>query len=195
MPDRSNKYPSKSVIYMRVNPSSGHMQTTLEQQRGYMKIRSLLWGGLIVLFTCAWPNQAFSQQLEEKDLYGRWENTGSFKDGAQQLDALLIQNPKTYYFTFNSDGTFIYEVVSLRRDSKGKVREGKWQLSPDGQRLTLLDNEVKIDNREVPSDFLDYKGDGSLSTKPVIYPILEYNPKKLVLYDEYHKTRDVFLRR
>ena len=160
-----------------------------------MMIESFLWGGLMVFLLCSWPTQTSAQQLKEKDLYGRWENSGSYKDGVQQLQALLVPSPKTYYFTFHSNGTFTYDVVSLREDLNEKMRKGRWQLSPDGQRLTLMDDKVQTDKREVPADFLHFETDGSLSSKPVIYPILECTHNKLVLYDEYHKTRDVFLRR
>ncbi len=134
------------------------------------------------------------QEHQIEDLYGTWRNTGSFKNGAQALVALrdTIKNPTHYYFTFNKDGSFAYDVVSLRKGLKGTTRKGKWFLSPNTQRLTLIDSKVSPEKREIPGDFMDFENDGTLSTKPIIFPILELTKNKLVLYDEYHKTLDIY---
>jgi hypothetical protein len=150
------------------------------------------------LWLCSgiWIFTLFSVSAQDstvENLLGKWENTGSFRDGKQQLTALqdTLKNPTTYYFTFFADGTFIYDVISLEEGLKGSRRKGKWQLSPNMQRITLLDEQVRPDERKIPGDFLNFETDGSLSTKPVIYPILEFTPKKLVLYDEFHQTLDI----
>ena len=138
--------------------------------------------------------QAESQQIRINDLYGTWVNTGSFKDGEQVLVALkdTVKNPMKYHFTFNTDGSFSYDVVSLKDGLKGTRRKGKWQLSPNRQRITLLDDQINPEEREIPGDFLNLGTEGSLANKPLIFPIMELTPKKLVLYDEYHKTLDIF---
>lgn len=138
--------------------------------------------------------QAESQQIRINDLYGTWVNTGSFKDGEQVLVALkdTVKNPVKYHFTFNTDGSFSYDVVSLKKGLKGIKRKGKWQLSPNRQRITLLDDQINPEEREVPGDFLNFDFEGSLANKPIIFPIMELTSKKLVLYDEYHKTLDIF---
>ncbi len=118
---------------------------------------------------------------------------GSFRDGQQVLEALkdTIANQKQYYFTFNQNGTFTYDIVSLE-NQKNATRNGSWHLSPNGKRLTLIDSAIDQENRKIPDDFLNFASDGSLSTKPLIFPILELTATKLVLYDEYHKTLDIF---
>ncbi|MBT8285287.1 MAG: hypothetical protein KJO93_09610 [Muriicola sp.] len=138
--------------------------------------------------------QAESQQIRINDLYGTWVNTGSFKDGEQLLVALkdTAKNPMKYYFTFNTDGSFSYDVVSLKDGLKGTKRKGNWQLSPNRQRITLLDDQINPEEREIPGDFINLDTEGSLANKPIIFPIMELTPKKLVLYDEYHKTLDIF---
>ncbi|QBA64063.1 hypothetical protein [Muriicola soli] len=65
-------------------------------------------------------------------------------------------------------------------------------MSPNKKRITLIDDAINAEERKIPGDFLNFKTDGSLASKPFIFPILELSPKKLVLYDEYHKTRDVY---
>ena len=118
---------------------------------------------------------------------------GSFRDGQQVLQALkdTTENQKQYYFTFNQNGTFTYDIVSLENQKNAK-RSGSWHLSPNGKRLTLIDAAIDQENRKIPGDFLNFATDGTLSTKPMIFPILELTPTKLVLYDEYHKTLDIF---
>ena len=102
---------------------------------------------------------------------------GSFRNGEQVLEVLkdTIANPKHYYFTFNQDGTFTYDVLSPGKEQQGATRNGTWHLSPNGKRLTLLDSAVDPEKRKIPGD-------------------LELTRKKLVLYDEYHKTLDIFRR-
>ncbi len=74
----------------------------------------------------------------------------------------------------------------------GTRRSGNWHLSPDQKKITLIDNQINPEERKVPEDFLNFETDGSLASKPVIFPIMELTSKKLVLYDEYHKTLDIF---
>ncbi|GGD39970.1 hypothetical protein [Muriicola marianensis] len=150
----------------------------------------------LILATCISiiPLQAHAQKFELEYLYGKWENTGSFKDGEQQLLALkdTLENPKTYYFTFFKNGTFTYDVISLDPLQDVARRSGNWHLSPDRKKITLIDNLINPEERKIPGDFLNFETDGSLASKPVIYPIIELTSKKLVLYDEYHKTLDIF---
>ncbi len=137
---------------------------------------------------------SYSQEHKAQDLYGQWQIIGSFKKGEQVLEALkdTIANPKQYYFTFDKDGTFTYDVISLEKEPQGEIRNGTWHLSPNGKRLTLLDSAVDPEKRKIPGDFIDFATDGTLSSKPMIFPILELTKAKLVLYDEYHKTLDIF---
>ncbi|MEZ2414412.1 hypothetical protein ACA086_05555 [Muriicola sp. E247] len=136
------------------------------------------------------------QQIAVSDLYGKWVNTGSFRNGKQVLNALKtdVNNPMKYYFTLNANGTFSYDVVSLDVSLKEAKRTGKWFLSPNRKRITLIDDQINPEERQIPGDFLNFENDGSLSSKPLIFPIMELTTEKMVLYDEYHKTRDVFIR-
>lgn len=145
---------------------------------------------LLLLF-CAFS--VLSQEYKAVDLNGTWRNTGSYHNGQQVLTALkdTIANPTQYYFTFNQNGTFTYDVVSLE-NLKGATRNGTWHLSTNGKRLTLIDAAIDQENRKIPGDFMDFATDGTLSSKPMIFPILELTATKLVLYDEYHKTLDIF---
>ncbi len=138
---------------------------------------------------------ALSQEYKAVDLNGTWRNMGSYQKGQQVLTALkdTIANPTQYYFTFNQNGTFTYDVVSLENQI-GATRNGSWHLSPNGKRLTLIDSAIDQEKRKIPGDFLNFASDGTLSSKPMIFPILELTRKKLVLYDEYHKTLDIFRR-
>jgi len=137
---------------------------------------------------------SYGQENKVQDIYGQWQIMGSFSNGEQVLEALkdTIANPKHYYFTFDKDGTFNYDVVSLDKDYQGSIRTGTWHLSPNGKRLTLLDSAVDPEKRKIPGDFFNFASDGTLSSKPMIFPILELTKTKLVLYDEYHKTLDIF---
>ena len=137
-----------------------------------------------------------AQQIAISDLYGEWVNTGSFRNGEQVLNALKadVKNPRKYYFTLNANGTFFYDVVSLDVSVKEAKRTGKWFLSPNKKRITLIDDLINPEERQIPGDFLNFETDGSLSSKPLIFPIMELTTEKMVLYDEYHKTRDVFIR-
>lgn len=137
---------------------------------------------------------SYSQEHKVQDFYGQWQIMGSFRKGEQVLEALkdTIANPKHYYFTFAQDGTFTYDVISLNKGLQGTKRNGTWHLSPNGKRLTLLDSAVDPEKRNIPGDFLDYTTDGTLSSKPMIFPVLELTGHRLVLYDEYHKTLDMF---
>ncbi|WP_297766247.1 DUF5004 domain-containing protein [uncultured Muriicola sp.] len=137
---------------------------------------------------------SFSQEYKAQDLYGQWQIIGSFRKGEQVLEALkdTIKNPTQYYFTFNKDGTFTYDVISLEKEPQGEIRNGTWHLSPNGKRLTLIDSAIDQEKRIIPGDFINFATDGTLSTKPMIFPILELSENKLVLYDEYHKTLDIF---
>lgn len=139
---------------------------------------------------------AYSQEHTAKDIYGQWQIMGSFRNGEQVLEALIdtTANTTKYYFTFDQDGTFTYDVISLQKGQTGTKRNGTWHLSPNGKRLTLLDSAVDSEKRKIPGDFMDFKTDGTLSSKPMIFPILELTRTKLVLYDEYHKTLDIFRR-
>jgi hypothetical protein len=139
---------------------------------------------------------AYSQEHKVQDIYGQWQIIGSFRNGEQVLEALIdtIANPKQYYFIFNKDGTFTYDVISQQKGRTGTIRKGTWHLSPNGKRLTLLDSAVDPEKRKIPGDFIDFTTDGTLSSKPMIFPILELTSNKLVLYDEYHKTLDIFRR-
>jgi hypothetical protein len=150
----------------------------------------------IVGFASLLSLTAYSQKHTAKEIYGQWQIMGSFRNGEQVLEALkdTIANPKHYYFTFNQDGTFTYDVLSPGKKQQGATRNGTWHLSPNGKRLTLLDSAVDPEKRKIPGDFIDFTTDGTLSSKPMIFPILELTRKKLVLYDEYHKTLDIFRR-
>jgi len=136
----------------------------------------------------------YSQEHKEQDVYGQWQIIGSFKGGEQILEALqdTIANPRHYYFTFNRDGTFTYDVISVEKNLQETSRNGTWHLSPNGKRLTLLDSAIDPEKRKIPGDFIDFAKDGTLSSKPMIFPILELTDTKMVLYDEYHKTLDIF---
>jgi hypothetical protein len=137
---------------------------------------------------------SYSQEHKVQDLYGQWQIMGSFKKGKQVLEALkdTLANPKHYYFIFAQDGTFTYDVISLNKGLQGASRSGTWHLSTNGKRLTLLDSAVDPEKRKIPGDFLDYTTEGTLSSKPMIFPVLELTETRLVLYDEYHKTLDIF---
>ncbi len=137
---------------------------------------------------------SYGQEYKEQHIYGQWQIMGSFKDGEQVLEALkdTIANPRHYYFTFNKDGTFSYNAVSLEIAQKSATRNGTWHLSTNGKRLTLLDAAVDPEKRKIPGDFLNFASDGSLSSKPMIFPILELTESRMVLYDEYHRTLDIF---
>ncbi|MGB5645875.1 MAG: DUF5004 domain-containing protein [Muriicola sp.] len=151
-------------------------------------VRNSIVGFTSLLFTVV-----CSQERTVQDIYGQWQFMGSFRDGQQVLEALkdTIANQNQYYFTFNQNGTFTYDIVSLE-NQKNATRNGSWHLSPNGKRLTLIDSAIDQENRKIPDDFLNFASDGSLSTKPLIFPILELTATKLVLYDEYHKTLDIF---
>ena len=147
-------------------------------------------------FACLLSLTVCSQEYTAKEIYGQWQNMGSFRNGEQVLEVLkdTIANPKHYYFTFNQDGTFTYDILSPGKEQQQATRNGTWHLSPNGKRLTLLDSAVEPEKRKIPGDFIDFATDGTLSSKPMIFPILELTRKKLVLYDEYHKTLDIFRR-
>ncbi len=145
----------------------------------------------LLFLLCAYS--ALSQEYKAVDLNGTWRNTGSYQNGQQVLTALkdTIANPTKYYFTFDQNGTFTYDVVSLENQS-GATRNGTWHLSSNGKRLTLIDSAIDQEKRKIPGDFMDFATDGTLSSKPMIFPILELTATKLVLYDEYHKTLDIY---
>ncbi|NNJ89496.1 MAG: DUF5004 domain-containing protein [Eudoraea sp.] len=157
---------------------------------------SKLIRNIAVGFACLLCFAAYSQEHKAEDIFGQWQIIGSFRNGKQVLEALkdTTSNNRNYFITFEKDGTFTYDVISLSEGQKKAARNGTWHLSPNGKRITLLDSAVDPEKRKIPGDFIDFSTDGTLSSKPMIFPILELTETKLVLYDEYHKTLDIFRR-
>jgi hypothetical protein len=139
---------------------------------------------------------SYGQERQAHEFFGQWQNMGSYRNGKQVLEALqdTLANPRQYYFTFYEYGTFTYDAISLDQALYKTVRNGTWHISRNGKRLTLLDSAVDPEQRKIPDDFLDFTTDGTLSSKPMIFPVLELSDSRMVLYDEYHKTLDIFRR-
>lgn len=138
----------------------------------------------------------FGQVGGEEDLFGKWRILGDFRDGVQILEALkdTINNPNHYYKYFNSDGTYISDVVSLEWNYKGKQMTGKWKLDVAGQNITFTRLLSRKEQRKIPKQWVKKHADGSFSLVPVKYPVIEFTDGKLILYDEQHKTYDVYVK-
>ena len=121
---------------------------------------------------------------------------GSFHNGEQVLVALkdTIKNPTHYFITFNKNGTYFYDVISLKKGLAGTTRKGNWDVSPTLQQITFRESSSSSKPRNIPKDFLDYPTDGTFLTKPIMFPIKELSKKRLVLYDDFHKTFDIYIK-
>lgn len=136
------------------------------------------------------------QDTQIEDILGTWRMMGSFHNGEQVLVALkdTIKNPTHYFITFNKNGTYSYDIISLRKGLAGTRNTGKWYISPTRQQITLREATTNGEPRNIPKDFLDYPTDGTFLTKPIMFPIKELSKKRLVLYDDYHKTFDIYIK-
>lgn len=151
---------------------------------------------LLFLVIAAISARGFGQVQGEEDLYGKWRILGDFRDGEQTLEALkdTIKNPKHYYFYFNSDGTYTSDVVSLKWGYKGKQMKGKWELDSAGQNITFTRFLSRKEQRKIPKQWVKKHANGSFTLVPVKDPVIEFSDGKLVLYDEQHKTYDVYVK-
>ena len=151
---------------------------------------------LLITILCLGAFSATSQEHHIEDILGTWRMMGSFNNGQQVLVALkdTIKNPTHYFFTFNKNGTYTYDVISLKDGLAGTTRTGKWDVSPTLQQITFRESSASSEPRNIPKDFLDYPTDGTFSKKPMMFPIKELSKKRLVLYDDFHKTFDIYIK-
>ncbi len=151
---------------------------------------------LLATILCLGAFSATSQEHHIEDILGSWRMMGSFHNGEQVLVALkdTIKNPTHYFITFNKNGTYFYDVISLKKGLAGTTRKGNWDVSPTLQQITFRESSSSSKPRNIPKDFLDYPTDGTFLTKPIMFPIKELSKKRLVLYDDFHKTFDIYIK-